>query len=661
MISDMNAARPLWPGRNWWLALLAILILAGALRYPGYDFSLPYTDNIDEPNHNLAARMLVDFGTARSIGNDSYPPGIVMLNYVFIRLFHDPATPPSTVTGLVRLVAISASMGVVILLALLGYHSLGAPAGLISAGIWTIMPSFVYVSRLAVPDIFVTFFTTLAIWLVLAGTRFQRASWTTYATYMLMLAIIFKYQAVFVTPVILLAPLWNGPSYRKRVIGNMARFALFSAWLLLLTPILLPPDPNIPINNWRQHTEVEGIPSPALLLQNLRVILAEIDPSVSFSGGFGIVLLPGWLGLAFLAGNGGLVREQRFALVTIALPAAAWWVGVSLFGPAPFRQMVPLATILTLLVGIGYARWWHLLSGLPKRYPIIRRNWLTIAALTALLMLNIPNLRDAIVNAYEATLPDQRNDLTQYMDTTLASGKHIATYDNHKTLNRAWGGYAGLTTFPHLLPNGVPEPISGESVDHWRAQDVLYAIMPYQEYQSLLLNDPEGYLDETTLLKSFPPSTAHRGPAMVVLRLFPMQNQATGQLGPIQLLGFDAPATKVTAGDTLPFHLYWQSRAPTDGEYVVFNHLLSASGELIAQIDGPPLPDPHLRRTTAAWDDPEEIIISREFLLPLPETLEPGEYTLVTGFYRRQDGARLLSPVGEDSLYVTTLQVMAAE
>ena len=194
------AERPLWPRRNWWLALLAILVLAGALRYPGYDFSLPYVDYIDEPNHNLAARMLVDFGTARSIGHDSYPPGIIMLNYVFIRLFHDPATPPSTVTGLVRLVAITASMGVVILLALLGFHCMGPPAGLISAGIWTITPSFVYFSRLAIPDIFVTFFTVLAIWLALTGTRFRRASWTTHATYALMLAIIFKYQAVFVAP-----------------------------------------------------------------------------------------------------------------------------------------------------------------------------------------------------------------------------------------------------------------------------------------------------------------------------------------------------------------------------------------------------------------------------------------------------------------------------
>ncbi len=655
------AERPLWPRRNWWLALLAILVLAGALRYPGYAFSLPYVDYIDEPNHNLAARMLVDFGTARSIGHDSYPPGVIMLNYVFIRLFHDPATPPSTVTGLVRLVAITASMGVVILLALLGYHSLGPPAGLLSAGIWTITPSFVYFSRLAIPDIFVTFFTVSAIWLVLAGTRFRRSGWTTYATYMLMLAIVFKYQAIFMTPVILLAPLWNGRSYRRRVIDNMARFALFSAWLLFLTPVLLPPDPNIPINNWRQHTDVEGIPSPSLLLHNLRVILAEIDTRVSFSGSLGILLLPGLIGWAFLAWDRGIEREQRFAIATIILSAAAWLVGLSLFGTADFRQMVALATIVTLMAGIGYMGLWHILRTLPKRYPALRTRWLAVAALALLFASNLPNLRASIANAHEATLPDQRNDLAQYMDTTLTSGIHIATYDNHKTLNSHWGGYAGLTPFPHLLPNGVPGPISQESVDHWRALDVLYAIMPHYEYQSLLADDPAGYLAETTLLKSYPPSAAHRGPAMVVLRLHPMQHQTTGQLGPIRLLGYDLASGDIRAGETLPFHLYWQSRAPTDDEYIVFNHLLNSAGGLVAQIDGPPLPDPLLRRTTADWDDPEEIIFSREFNLQLPETLAPGEYTLVTGFYRRQDGVRLRSPVGEDSLFVSALQIASAE
>ena len=72
------------PRRNWWLALLAILLLAGALRYPGYDFSLPYVDQPDEPNFFLSGRMLIDFGTARSLNNHFYPPGIIQIYYAIM-------------------------------------------------------------------------------------------------------------------------------------------------------------------------------------------------------------------------------------------------------------------------------------------------------------------------------------------------------------------------------------------------------------------------------------------------------------------------------------------------------------------------------------------------------------------------------------------------
>ncbi|MCY3934686.1 MAG: glycosyltransferase family 39 protein [Chloroflexi bacterium] len=661
MTAASMAQRPLWPGRNWWLALLAILILAGALRYPGYDFSLPYVDHPDEPNHNLAAHMIVDLGTARPIGNDNYPPGIIMLNYVFLRFFHDPATPLSTVLAWVRLVAITTSLGVILLIALLGYHCLSPAAGLASATIWVIAPSLVHHSRLATPDIFVTFFTVLALWLALVGTLYRRSSWTTYAIYMLMLATVFKYQAIFIAPIIWFAPLWNGRSFRRRVVENFARFALFLAWLLFLTPLLIPQDPNLPFENWRQHSEIEGIPSPALLMQNLRVILSETESSEFLTGSTGLVFLLGWLGWVPLAWHRFPSDARRFALATVALSTTAFWVGISLFGLAPFRQVVPLATLLTVMAGIGYGGWWHMLNQLPKHHARLRTDWLAVAALSAFLIVNLPNLLASVADTHNATLPDQRNDLARYMDTTLAPGRVMANQDNHKTLNREWGGYPGITQFEYLRKDAGSPSLTSAPIDHWRDQGVLYTIMSYHEYQSLLREDPAGYLNETTLLKSFPPSEAHRGPAMVVLRLYPRQHPATGQLGPIQLIGYDLVGEDFRPGETISFHLYWQSRAPTDSSFIVFNHLLNAAGNTVAQIDGPPLPDPLLRRTTAHWGDPAEVIFSREFLLQLPENLAIGDYTLITGFYRRQDGARLLSPTGENSLYVTTIPVTAAE
>ena len=62
-----------------------------------------------------------------------------------------------------------------------------------------------------------------------------------------------------------------------------------------------------------------------------------------------------------------------------------------------------------------------------------------------------------------------------------------------------------------------------------------------------------------------------------------------------------------------------RQRPPPRPNYQVFNHLLNAEGNLVAQIDGPPLPSEH--RGTMDWDDPEETIYSREYALALLEDL----------------------------------------
>ena len=656
--------RPIWPGRNWWLALLVILILAGALRYPGYDFSLPYVTT-GENHYMIDARLVIDFGTAKSLNMHHYPPGIIALNYMLLRFFQDENLPPTSLLGVGRLIAITTSIGTIIVLALLGYHAFGAPAGLIAAGLTAVTPIFVFHSRLQTADIYVAFFSILALWLSWVGTLYRRDTWSALATYALMLAIVFKYQAVLLTPFILFLPLVHGRSaWRQPLLGNLFRFALFSAWLIFLTPALEafqnPQSTKLIDDSWVRHVQLNRLPGLSQFLAGFQTLLNNLDLFVLVLGVAGLSLL-------FFATltQGSKKLKQHFALTYIAGSTFTWIIGVSFFDETNIRFYLVPAMLFWLLAGAGYATWFDFLSArwLSRINTLVPRSgqMLPFVAIFALVILNVPQLRTAIADTYDATLPDSRVNLMHYMDTTLASGRIMADQDNHRTLNREWGGYPGMTQFDYLRKDAGSPPLTSAPIDHWRAQDVLYAIMPYHDYQSLLLDDPAGYLNETTLLKSFPPSDAHRGPAMVVLRLHPMQHAATGQLGPIQLLGYDLSGEIFPAGETIPFHLYWQSRSPTDGPFIVFNHLLDVAGNTVAQIDGPPLPDPHQRRSTADWDDSEEIIISREFQLQLPETLAPGDYTLITGFYRRQDGARLISPVGENSLYVTNIQVTAAE
>ena len=308
--------------------------------------------------------------------------------------------------------------------------------------------------------------------------------------------------------------------------------------------------------------------------------------------------------------------------------------------------------------GWGYAFLWHYLQAyrsLWLAYATSGRNgWRSAAALVALLLaLNLPN-------AWTAVDDTRQGDLARPTQRSRRLGRwQLARQQIHHKLRpttapstASWGGYAGETRFEY-----AGNPFSDTTIAEWRAQDVLFAIVPHFQYGLWREDGVHEFATQTTLLKSYSPSDAYRGPAMVVLLLQRIQHEATGRLGPIRLIGYELAAESVQPDESFPFHLYWQATAATEADYQVFNHLLDAEGRLVAQIDGPPLPDPLLRRSTMDWDDPEEIIYSREYTLSLPEDLPPGEYSIVTGFYRRDNGQRLLTPTGEDSLWVTSISV----
>ena len=104
--------------------------------------------------------------------------------------------------------------------------------------------------------------------------------------------------------------------------------------------------------------------------------------------------------------------------------------------------------------------------------------------------------------------------------------------------------------------------------------------------------------------------------------------------------------------------MYWQAETATDTPHRVFNHLLNAEGEIVAQVDGIPLWD--ARRSTATWDDPDEILLGRNFTLALPEELAADTYTLVTGFYEPQSGRRLTASDGQEWITIAEIAVAAA-
>lgn len=125
----------------------------------------------------------------------------------------------------------------------------------------------------------------------------------------------------------------------------------------------------------------------------------------------------------------------------------------------------------------------------------------------------------------------------------------------------------------------------------------------------------------------------------------------------IRLLGYDLASDTTRAGDKLQLTLYWQAINQPAAGYTVFNHVVSADGQMQGQFDSPPVADGWL---TTTWL-PDEIIID-ERTIPLRPNATPGRHDLNVGLYSAGSGQRLPVIVdgqrlAGDQLTLTTINI----
>ena len=644
----------------WWLGLALILLLAGWLYLRGYNVSLPYLDQVDEPLNMLEALHIIDFGHARGVSRESYPPGLRSVIYLVLKHIKPADTHYIAMVPALRLLAIAAWMLATVFIALVGAMIARPWTGLMAAVIWTVNPWVVERVRWVLPDGYLTLFTLLAIWLALAGTLQYRRSYCTAAVYSIMLATVFKTQAILIAPFIVLLPLlnWRAPSRRnfawQQTFWNCVRFGIFLCWLLILYPTLDAP------NQIYYFSVIELnviVPSPDKMWRLLKEVLLTFQPLESW-----LLMMLG-CGLLWLRGGEG---ARRTALATIVLMSLAWLSGSHILPTRglQLRQFFGMGAMLAILFACGLTGWMVLLDEASTRLSSSGRSPLVQNALSLLpagvismlaVVSLLPSYHSSDALARNFTLHDRRNDLMAYMDTSLPPGKYISDYDGnfHRVMDRLRGVYRGLHDYP--LARRV-KGLKVRPIDEWRDHDAVYAIVPYSAV------DGEPFLrfpEETFALKHYPTDPNFRDPGMIVLRLYPMQHKADGQLGGIRLVGYDLNASEVAAGEDIMFRHYWRADSPTNVDHHVFNHLLDEDGAIVAQFDYVPLWDG--RRPTTTWDDPDEILLGREFSLSLPVDLPPGRYRLISGLYDPLTSQRLTSPEWIDHIHIADIIVTQPE
>jgi hypothetical protein len=119
----------------------------------------------------------------------------------------------------------------------------------------------------------------------------------------------------------------------------------------------------------------------------------------------------------------------------------------------------------------------------------------------------------------------------------------------------------------------------------------------------------------------------------------------------IRLAGCDISESAVAPGDAVTVTLAWQALAEMETSYRVFVHLVSATGQVLAQSDGEPAA---WTRPTTGWAADEVVLDER--VIALPGDAAPGDYEIRLGLYVL-DGPRLLLPTGEDALVLGMLAV----
>jgi len=109
------------------------------------------------------------------------------------------------------------------------------------------------------------------------------------------------------------------------------------------------------------------------------------------------------------------------------------------------------------------------------------------------------------------------------------------------------------------------------------------------------------------------------------------------------LVGYRLPAAEVTAAQSLPLTLYWRALEGTSPvDYVVFTHLFSEDGRLIAQHDGAPAGG---TRPTTGWTPGETIVDPHP--MAFYDTAYNGPARIQVGLYDPATG-RVLAETGND-------------
>lgn len=245
---------------------------------------------------------------------------------------------------------------------------------------------------------------------------------------------------------------------------------------------------------------------------------------------------------------------------------------------------------------------------------------------------------------YWRSLAQMKEDYTIFVQLLDAELQRRGGYDRFPREN-----YNTYLWVPgEIVADGFAVPVDGNAPDGVYTIRVGWYIQEGPSITSLPLVQNGRTLSETSVVIG-PLKVGGPPPGIVAETVAPEHTLAVDVGESISLRGYDLSFTQTT----LQLNLYWQSLNQTGGNFTTFVHLRNQAGEIVAQVDQPPAAGVY---PTSLWQPGESI--SDEVIMPLPNNLPSGRYSVTVGLYDFATGLRLpITGSADNSVELTVVEI----
>jgi 4-amino-4-deoxy-L-arabinose transferase-like glycosyltransferase len=608
--------------RTRWFGLLAILLIAAALRfYRVGAMSL----RADEATNLFLAAEQPDAIIQPFITTDPHLPiYYLILHYWMLAAGQSElAVRYPTVFAGILVVALTYALGRTVFPRRTSIALIGALFVAINPYlIWDAQDAYMY-----------TFLTAIAVGSFIAFLRALRpsASWRDWVGYVSVniLGLFLHYLAGLI--LIAQAVLWfvwtirrkmTRHSTRRWIIAQVATAALFVPWLFITLPLLT----NFQTDFFPRAGLIEMLQRSLAAFSvgriDSRLMPAMVDPSVGnlLALGFLLVFVLGLLQPAkeFRAEHvdGRMVLGIYLFAPLLAIFLFSLW-RFPIFDERYVLFLIP-AFALLLARGIGNLREWN------------NKKWLSAGALGFILLASAYSLNNYYLVPAFAKSPDWHS-FTQRLVAEARPGDVIIQNYPDPALPYYLQNRMRRVLLPHT--GSEPPSVVIADLDHLttKYERIWFQPVPYGAW------DTDGVV-ATWLNRHALETNAYRFrglqlelylPVSIALRQAKSINATLG--AQIRLVAFDvnrAAGDAAKPGTSLHVVLYWQALDHIDRDYTVFVHLYRSDGQLESQQDSQPV-----RGTfpTSAWTT-EDIVVDT-YDVPIPSNAPRGTFLLATGMY----------------------------